>query len=269
MSFNQKRGQVTIFVIIGVVLIIAVSFFIFFSADQPEPTITGDSISARLQNYASQCTDIVLEDYVSRALITGGYGDYPANIVRTENNNVYVLSFSSEGVPYGIFHPTFANDFLLLELVEVNSCLESLAETEYEIHGYPVNIINIEHSADIQENNIITTQNIEYEYQGNTFEETFSHSYRTNLGYFLERTNELTDLFLEEREPNPFFNFQFCETMYEDRGMLPKYSVDFLLDLDGDEARFFFDREFFLVFLDRGDESFPFAIKPYHDGYFC
>ena len=226
-------------------------------------------MTGRVTGYVAQCSDVVVEDYIPRALVTGGFGAYPINSVRTERNS-YVLSFSAEGVSYGVYDPVFAEDLLLFELVDVLPCVEPLVESDDVMFNDGVVLEDFYYDASFEDNVILVNYTFVYSLQGNNFSNSVVRSYSTNLGYFLSKTNELTDFFLEERGVDNFFNYQFCRSLVEERGFAPKYSADFLRYFEEDDGvRFLFDREFFVVFLERGGEVFPFAVMPFHDGYFC
>ena len=265
----KKKGQVTIFVIIGIVLVLGVFLFIFLGRGDGE-VVVDDSPSARLEGYIGQCNDLVLDDFVPRALVTGGFGYYPFNIVRTETNP-YVLSYSAEGVPQGVFERRDVEQIVFEEISNsIHGCLSSLLESELEIYNEEISLERFNYEVLIEQNVVVVTYDYEYSLQGNYFANELITTHSTNLGYFLDRTNELTDFFLETRRVDNLFNYQFCNVLIEEEGIAPKYSADFLRDFEGDEdVSFLFDKEFFIVFLNRGGEMFPFAIMPEHDGYFC
>ena len=268
MISNKKKGQVTIFVILGLVLLIGAFFTLYLTRSGDDVEFDMSDVTGRVTSYVAQCSDSIVEDYIPRALITGGYGEFPFNTVRTEQN-AYVLSFSSEGVPYGIYEANFADDLLYFELMEIDTCIEPLLESDVEIHNEEIEIQDFYYLVELEEHSIIVNYTIVFELRGNTYNNSITRSYRTNLGYFLNKANEITDFVLEERETNNFFNYQFCRSMVEEEGFAPKYSADFLTEFEVQGASLLFDRDFYVIFLERGEETFPFAIMPYHDGYFC
>lgn len=268
MILNKKKGQITIFVILGIILVLGVVLFIFLSSSDEEIEFDDSHVSSRLNMYLSQCSDIIVEDYVPRALITGGYGQYPFNLVRTDTNP-YVLSYSAEGIPYGIYNSDIADLFLRLELDEIYTCLMPLIDSEEEQYGDEVILYDLKKDVTIEQNAIIVKYDYIYSYRGEVINNNeVTRRYITNLGHFLDKTNRLTDMFLEQRRPDALFNYQFCNALLDQKGYPPKYSADFLIGMEED-VTFLFEREFFVVFLEKDEEIFPFAIMPLHNGYFC
>lgn len=269
MILNKKRGQITIFVILGIILVVGVLMLIFLSSPNKEVEFDDSEVSSRVESYLSQCSDVIVEDYIPRALVTGGYGHYPFNIIRTDSNP-YVLSYSAEGIPYGIYDSDIADLFLSLELEEIYSCLVPLMDAEEETYGEEVILYDLKKDVTIEQNVIVIKYDYIYSYKGEVlYDNEMIKRYNTNLGYFLDKTNELTDMFLAQDErPDALFNYQFCNALLDQKGYPPKYSADFLLELDED-ITFLFEREFYIVFLEQGNEIFPFAIMPRHNGYFC
>jgi len=262
-----KKGQVTIFVIVGLILLVGVLFLVL-SLKNNKTVFISDDVSVRFDQYLTQCSDYVINDYVSKALITGGYGEYPLNVVRAEDN-LYVLSFDSEGLYYGIYDTYLVSYLLEYKISSVKDCLVPLIENDLEIYNQEIILNSLNYEAMFEDNTIIVNYEYEYSFQGNTFNNMIMKSYNTNLGYFLNRANELTNMFLEEQETDEFFNYQFCNLLFEEKGYAPKYSVDFLKNLEGDEAKFYFEQEFYIVYLEKGNEVFPFAIMPFHERYYC
>lgn len=243
--------------------------FIFLSSSDREVDFDDGHVLSRISTYLSQCSDILVEEYISRALITGGYGHYPFNIIRTEQNP-HVLSYSAEGVLQGIPDSNTGATFLSQELEEIYSCLIPLLETEKETYGSEVILYDLKNQVSLEQEVILVQYEYIYYYEGEViYNNQITKTYNTNLGTFLDQTNDLTNIMLDERNPDLMFNYQFCNTILEEEGFAPKYSADFLLEMDDENIKFMFDREYFVVFLEKGEETFSFAIMPFHDGYYC
>jgi hypothetical protein len=267
MMVFKKKGQVTIFVILGLLLIIGVFIFIFMSRSDSDLDFFGDDPHGRLRSYVSQCSDLILDDFISRALITGGYGFYPDSVVSVDGRT-FVLSFSAE--EFAVIHDSFlAGSFLVSELGDVRSCVDSLLEVDFDAHGDNLSLDYLSYEVFIEEEVILVNYSYHLLASNVDVESSFIKSYSSSLGFFLDKTNDLTYLFVEERVVDELLNYQFCQSMLADYGFIPKYSVDFLKDVDSEGVSFLFYKEFFVVFLERNNEVFPFAVLPVHDGYFC
>ena len=263
----KKKGQVTIFVILGLLLVIGVFLFIFLSRSDSDPDFFGDDPHGRLRSYVSQCSDLVVDDFIPRALITGGYGFYPDNVVSVDGKT-FVLSFSAE--EFAVIHDSFiSSSFLVSELSSVRGCVDSLLEVDFEANGDNLSLDYLSYEVLIEEDVVLVNYSYHLLASNVDVEDSFLKSYSSSLGFFLDKADDLTYLFVEERAVDELFNYQFCQSMAEDYGFIPKYSVDFLKDVDVEGVSFLFYKEFFVVFLERNNEVFPFAVLPVHDGYFC
>ena len=265
---KNKKGQVVIFAIVGLLLIITISIILL--ATQTKKTIPEDiQTTKRMENYLMQCTEQKLNDYIERALLTGGFGAYPSNVIRSEDN-IYVLSFSAEGYYYGIYDSKMIKPIIGQELNEIALCLYNLMNIDFEIHGDEITFNNIEYEIEVTQGAIIVNFEYEYKLNNNLHNEITRITKPTNLGYFLDKTNELTNKIMSPRNMDLQFNYLFCETLKEEQGIVPRYATDFLLDMQHEtNTNFIFKQEFFIIILERDMEIFPFAIKPEQIGRFC
>lgn len=263
----NKKAQITIFVILGIILV-SIVLLIIFNTPQKKSEPIDESISNKLKNYISSCSDLYAEDYISRALATGGHGKFPNHVVRT-NENTYVISFSSEGIQQGIPNKENIKNFLLYEFKEFKTCVLSQINKEYETSGKLIILENTSYDFLIEPKAIIITYFYNYSYNGETFEESMTKRHITSLGQFLEETKRLTNMITETKEKDAFFNYQLCESIYENEGFLPRYSVDFLKQMENFEGEFLFEKDFFVIIIQDDDEYFPFAIMPLYEEPYC
>ncbi|MFP4567935.1 MAG: hypothetical protein ACLFN8_03240 [Candidatus Woesearchaeota archaeon] len=266
---KQKKAQVTIFAILGLILVVVLALILLSINNQKTTKLDDESITQRINTYISQCTEDILQDYTRRALQTGGYGYYPDNVVRYQNN-LYVLSYSVEGYYMGIYEPEVVEEFIKQEMSFTDLCIYNLMLEDYEIYGDEITINEINTQITFEEGAIITNFEYEYEVQEKTIQTSLAKRHKTNLAYFLDETNKITDKILMPRQIDSDFNYQFCRTLSQTQNIKPRYAVDFLKEIGNQEnLNFIFEKTYFIITIEKDDEQLSFAIRPEQTGTFC
>lgn len=80
MTPHSKKAQVTIFVILGIILVVGVIFFVSMQKKDSAEDIFKDqefagSVVSNIARYSNQCFDNVVEDSIRDVLLQGGYFD--------------------------------------------------------------------------------------------------------------------------------------------------------------------------------------------------
>jgi len=149
----NKRGQVTIFVIIAILVVAIVAIVIIFWTDlipQKEDTVTREY--APLQNYMQSCLEQSLADVIYINSIQGGYYIVDGEFIVYNDNDLYVDSL----VPYYLINQQLLvpseeeleNQFSYGIKEQFGECLD-LSEFEYNI-SYDYDSIRV--NSDIREN---------------------------------------------------------------------------------------------------------------------
>jgi len=113
MKMNKKRGQVTLFIILGIVLVLIVVLALFVrkiivQEEPPEPVITTD-VPAEIkpvQEFTEQCVYSVAKEGLIRLGQQGGYinttiyGIIPNNLMPTSANGIEFAPDSGLVIPY-------------------------------------------------------------------------------------------------------------------------------------------------------------------------
>lgn len=213
-----------------------------------------------IEQYLESCSEEITQGFIERALRKGGYSDYPTNIIRAQQNS-YVLSYSPEGLMQGLPRIDQTQMFLTTELRAVTYCAQSKIREDEELRW--TELTRITPSVKIKEHEIQITYTYEYKENNRAYEEQITKKHKTNLGYFLDKANEVTNTILEKRETTQQQKEELCEEIKKETTQTPIYSLAFLTQLSTDpELRFMFEKDFFVINIERGQETFTFAIQP-------
>ncbi len=74
----QKRGQVSLFIIVGIILVLAVSLLYFVLAPDSDPGVVTAADMAPIRNYIDLCAKSSAEDAVRLLGLQGGYINVPS-----------------------------------------------------------------------------------------------------------------------------------------------------------------------------------------------
>ncbi|MFC1710703.1 hypothetical protein ACFLZJ_00910 [Nanoarchaeota archaeon] len=154
---KEKRGQVTIFIIIAVILIALVAIaFIYIPGIRPdfgEETKTPDS-------FIENCLEEKIEDTVDILSLQGGSVD-PEFFILYQNNKVEYLCYTNEYYkPCVLQQPmlkTHVEEEIKIEILEeVGACFNAL-KNNYEEQGYGVSMTPGETNVELLPERLVTT----------------------------------------------------------------------------------------------------------------
>src|SRR3989344_8819969 len=95
-----SKGQVTIFIIVGILLVLAITLVIFVRREiitfKPEEIIPTEK--GKVENFITSCIDQVGNDALNRVGLQGGYIELPLEV--TDDNNRRLDISPSLAVPY-------------------------------------------------------------------------------------------------------------------------------------------------------------------------
>lgn len=136
----NNRAQVTIFIIIGII-IVAIGFLIYSFYPQIKSTIgTGEK---NPPSYIQSCIEDNLKDAVAKVSIQGGSIN-PENYIMHDNHKVEYLCYTDEFYANCIVQQPLLKQHIELEIKNnisdnVNACFNSLKDS-YEKQGYDVTL---------------------------------------------------------------------------------------------------------------------------------
>ena len=200
----KKRGQITAFIIVGVIILLFASFFLYYrNFVIPEPELVPEDMKP-IKNYIEFCLNDIGKDGVIRMGSQGGYIELPAS------PSLELIRGSPIKIPY--WYKNGLSFVPSVELMEeqlskyiedhINDCVDlSILEEEYDIEDQN----NIEATTIIGEDSI----DIELSYEliikdRTTGEPTRISKYHTELQVGLKKAYELGKKILEA-ENNKFY----------------------------------------------------------------
>jgi len=274
MILNNKRAQITLFVIIGLVLLLGTSLFFFYFTSKKNVVLIDENehkIEVKLKNFQKFCVENMVDSFSETANSQGGYfSAMPAESL-FYGNNVYALAYSENGEGLLATKDEISSELSEFIPENIGSCLNGLIDADKSLQNYDVDITLSSFS--VEPNNL--SLNIFYDYVFIVDDETFSgtiiQSVYFSLFSFLNRANELADIMLESYiEPDIFFNLQNCLTLNAEYGVRPQFPIDFVKNLTSDDFNsLIFGDDFVILNLTQNHQSFPFAMKPPLVGSIC
>ncbi len=138
MELRGKRGQITIFVIVAVVLVLALLIFLLYP--KISPILSGESFSPI--SYLRGCVEPDIKDNIATLAKNAGYESILDGYTLYQGEKVKYLCYSSENyktciVQQPMIKQNFENELKKIIEPKADACLESLKK-EYEKRGYSV-----------------------------------------------------------------------------------------------------------------------------------
>jgi len=142
MDVEMKRGQISVWVILGLVLVASVALFFSLDRDLPEPIRPpGGDEGFDVQTYLESCSKVFVEDALEVMLPQGGFID-PQNTVIFDGKSI---AYSCENI--GFYEPCIqqhpmllneiGNDLKSFILPKIDNCLDEM-KIEFEKFGNKV-----------------------------------------------------------------------------------------------------------------------------------
>ncbi len=156
---EAKKGQVTIFIIIAIIIIIfAVLVYLFY----PKITTTLGYSSKTPSQEIQDCVEPTIEEAMEKLSSQGG-SIYPEFYYEFNNEKIEYLCYTNEYYKTCVMQKPLLINSIQDEIKEQirnvsNSCFDQL-EKEYKGQGYEVNFVEGETSVEIVPENIVVTYN--------------------------------------------------------------------------------------------------------------
>jgi len=226
MYVNNKRGQITIFIILGLLIVATFSIFIIFKEDAVTEEIKVSeerSIEFKGENiksYIDSCLEKVTEDGLLLIGRQGGYYQSPLD---------YSILFFNDNLPYYYYE----DELIILGVEDAEKELERYIEDNlpicvdhfktFEKSGYDVTtgelIVNVDYG---QKTNVNLNYPLKFELGDSVTEiDTFTNIVDVNVKKFLEAANELVEQNLEDKG-------YICLTCMEDTAESKEILIDAL-----------------------------------------
>src|SRR3989338_394911 len=158
--FHSKQGQVTIFIILGILLVLALVLVIAlkqevvtFKPGEIIPTQKG-----KIENFISTCIEQVGDDALLKIGVQGGYIDIPEEI--SANSELYLKTSLATTLPYWAYGPNTNIPSLILIQDRIDTYLEqNVRSCLFGMQAFQENYDLIEKS-DITATTEITNNNV-------------------------------------------------------------------------------------------------------------
>lgn len=259
----MHKGQVTVFVIIGIVILVLFAFVLIIVNSQKSPfSLKQDSQPERLEYGIKTCIDSTITSTTAHALETGIVSD--RNQLRTISieNKKYFLAYDQE-YPEEIgfaYEDEFKNEVLTAIYQDVPSCIISLdADGYFDLNNETFEMENLD--VEITNNNIKVVYAYEYKYNGARYPVESESNVKTSLFILTTLANEaILEYFESMQEYDPIFNKQVCIDQISRNLPGPEYAIDFMKLNSFKNVTLY--RDFFLITITEGKDSLTFAIRP-------
>jgi hypothetical protein len=192
---RNKKGQVTIFIILGII-IVALGFLIYSFYPQIKSTIGGEEKNP--QSYIQSCIEEEIKGTVEKLSLQGG-SISPSDYANYFDTNVEYLCYTSE-----FYRPCIVQQPMLKQHIEseiksqidhdVDACFDSL-KSSYEKRGYTVELKRGEKRIELLPKRIVATFNYSMTFsKGDTQKyDSFSVVLNDNLYELSSIANSITE----------------------------------------------------------------------------
>ena len=152
MRYN-KKGQVTIFIILGIVIVVGILFAVYFASnvDIDSPSKLGPEI------FIDKCVQDVVEESVSKMMRNGGE-IVPSHAISYEGNEYNYLCYQADDfLPCYNTHPVLEKQIekrIYIDTEEdVQECFNKM-KTDFEMRGYDITGHDTFYSVDLLPGNV-------------------------------------------------------------------------------------------------------------------
>ena len=198
----NKKGQITLFIIIGIVLVIVVGLTLFLVRSNKTGTIEEEvSESATLKGFVENCIEEVAVPALYLQGLQGGYIYPPEDSFQMEEYNYrisYLYSLGKNNVPS---RTQMQNDINRYINENLDSCLDNF--NVYKEQGYDISLESINTKSTIGLNDVFIKVNYPIILtKGNTREEVneFSSTIPVRLGHLNDLSKEFIDAVVKNPE---------------------------------------------------------------------
>jgi hypothetical protein len=190
---GKKRGQVTIFIIIGILIVIlGILIYLFY----PEITPDFEPDTKNPNQFIQSCLEERIEEVVTELSIHGGYLE-PEHYFLYDDTQIAYLCYTSEYYQTCIMQQPLLKkhiENLILDEIsdDVDACFDDLV-TSYEDERYTVNLVKGDMSVELLPKRIVTTINnsLTLTKEGSETYEPFRVVLNNNLYELIAITNSI------------------------------------------------------------------------------
>lgn len=238
---REKRGQVTVFVIIGIVVVAAVGIALYLSRGPSDGVSEEVSLPLEVRDiysYISSCVERTANEALQVIGMQGGYieveDELPSNIINKFTSSLEILN-SGSNVAYWYYEksngirvsnvPTLANIQRQIESYIDENLKKCSDLTRFENHGYIFNAANVVSEVEIGDEKTIVNINypVKVYFKGSEFD---IQNFRTTINSNFGRLYKVARAVYDSEERNMFLENKTLDFMvvYDE---VPYSGVDF------------------------------------------
>lgn len=216
----QKRGQVTIFILVGIFILLFIGFFFFYTAQEQPPVSEEAPAVASVRVYVESCLEQTTEEAIFTLGLSGGYYTVPepktdALLIAT------VPYFLYNGETYIISIDEIADNIEDYLSAQLNYCLEGLSDIpafngEYYMEEIAVKFQDQKISIDL----VMPVTIIAGEKQ--TTLENFHSEISTSLSTVLSLSHDIIE---KAKESDGYFPITYSSMLVAEKGYNLEYTT--------------------------------------------
>ncbi|MBI4439713.1 hypothetical protein HY638_01965 [Candidatus Woesearchaeota archaeon] len=96
----KKRGQITLFIIVGIVMLFSLGMFIYFKSEVSKPREQAEIEVLPVQSFVTACIDSLGTEAIERIGEQAGYVDIPESVRSNKNSYLSLLGIGDAILPY-------------------------------------------------------------------------------------------------------------------------------------------------------------------------
>lgn len=269
-----KRGQFTLYFIIGIVLLIVVAGTIYvisnmnrqkFKSDFLNQALQIDDFYESLEYTASMCTESAMEKELDYIMANSGQfsGTYPSNTIYHDGRFVGTVYDINYPDIIGMSKEYYEEQLSFIMSYAVPECMDNMYEAMSEKYGYYEVTFN-QTNVSISDAAVLTQLEYVVDKDKMNTSMKIEKVVQSDLKYFIDKVNEIVITYLQgEYNSDQFFNQDMCQAISAQYDFKPRYSLDFLKSLALRPDIIFDLREnYFIFYITKSDTTMTFGINP-------
>ena len=259
----MKKAQITIFAILGIVLVLSIALLLVRVTTNVDDSFSlqGNTLEEKITYVIETCIDTELKLAIDQAYVTSGEirDFFPRNHIVYDGIRIttsYDRDFISQGLSSNLDFKINMEPRIMNSL---RSCMLVFEDDPDIVFDFDIYITELEFFI----SDLGITVEYEYLFEREDDFEFFEGAVtvNTDLFYLLERAREITNTYLSLiRNSDPLLNMQLCNAIYSELGFKPMYTMDIFDYLASyDDVDVIIREDYFIITL---QNKLSFAIKP-------
>jgi hypothetical protein len=277
---NNKSGQVTTFVILGIVILAIIVVAVVLITNYREKINLKSSgatefteVKNKLDFMFKTCIEGIVKDEAQASILKGGSmsEEFPINNIEYKDQLI-ITSFDRDN-PYVMFKTPneMAQQLQQIIIDKAPDCFANANEDKL-LSQYSLDVSISAVYVKAVDDAFIVNYDYDMEIDGKNETHTVSQNIGVSVFNILNQANTITDNFLMSySNPDTLYNLQACNSFYEKYNIKPEYPLDILRNVSTNKnvTGVIVQSDFFIVNMDVSGVEFSFAVKPVLVGAIC